>query len=94
MLRLRSIAEHIGAAPCAAVVEQAEAPAFDPSVADSGWPLNLRQNDDGSIVVADLAALKERELAAAAACQYRLAAQLHSTRESLRPKPAMQSEKP
>ena len=49
----------------------------DPSLADAGWPLRLRQHDDGSIFVTDLDLLKERELAAARDCKYRLAAQLY-----------------
>ena len=63
--------------------------AVDPSLADAGWPLRLRQHDDGSIFAADLDLLKKRELAAARECKYRLAAQLYATWNCLRPKPPM-----
>jgi hypothetical protein len=92
---LRRIAQHVAGSAPTAPEEAVEAPpAFvaDPSVVDSGWPLDLRQNNDGSIVGADLAKLRERELAAAAACEYRLAAQLHATWEALRPKPPLRLE--
>lgn len=86
---LRRVAQHLVASSHPTAVESSTTFAADPSVSDSGWPLNLRQNDDGSIVAADLDRLKERELAAARDAQYRLAAQLYATWDSLRPKPPL-----
>ena len=83
---LRHVAQHLVASTPTAAETITTKFAADPSVSDSGWPLNLRQNDDGSIVAADLDRLKERELAAARDAQYRLAAQLYATWDSLRPK--------
>eukprot|EP01052_Picozoa_sp_SAG31_P055576 SAG31_NODE_15423_length_756_cov_0.844749_1_plen_157_part_10 len=73
-------------APTAADGTSLDLAAVDPSVADAGWPLGLRQHADGAIFLEDLERLKERELAAARDCQYRMAAQLHATWDCLRPK--------
>ena len=81
---LRRVAQHMTAGSSNNVASQPE-PAMDtysvsvdPSLADAGWPLRLRQHDDGSMFVTDLDLLKERELAAARDCKYRLAAQLYA----------------
>ena len=73
MERLRHVGRALGAAPAAAV-----APAEEELPA-------LRQHDDGRLLDEDLELLRQQELAAAAAQDYRRAAHLHDIHEALRP---------
>ena len=55
-------------------------------------PRKIRQHDDGRPLEEDMEVLRQQELAAAAAADYRAAAILHSTYEALREKPPMNVE--